>query len=83
VGITPNRTEIVSNSNVNNYGDNWTSIGHIQNSPQFARRALGVFVDPDKMVAARKAGASPWNLHKRGWQGEFEPAHPYNPAAVL
>ena len=69
--------------NVNNYGDSWTSIEHIQNSPEFARRPLGVFIDPDKMVAAREAGASSWDLHKRAWQGEFEPAHPYNPAAVL
>jgi catechol 2,3-dioxygenase len=69
--------------NVNYYGDSWTSIEHIQNSPEFARRPLGVFIDPDKMVAAREAGASSWDLHKRAWQGEFEPAHPYNPAAVL
>jgi hypothetical protein len=55
-----------------NYGDNWTSIEHIQNSPEFARRPLGVFIDPDKMVAARNAGASAWDLHKRAWQGEFE-----------
>jgi len=44
--------------NVDNYRDSWTSIEHIQNSPDFARRPLGVFIDPDKMVAAREAGAS-------------------------
>ena len=31
--------------NVNNYGDSWTSIEHIQNSPEFARRPLGPAVN--------------------------------------
>ena len=69
--------------NVNNYGDQWTAIEHIQNSPDFARRPLGVDVDPDKMVAAREAGATAWELHKRACQGEFAPAKPYDPRAVL
>jgi hypothetical protein len=38
-------------------------------------------VDPEKMIAARKAGASAWELHERAVAGEFSPAKPYNPSA--
>jgi len=38
-------------------------------------------VDPEKMVAARQAGASPWELHERAVAGEFSPAKPHNPSA--
>ena len=38
----------------------------------FATSTL-VYVDPDKMIAARKAGASPWELHERAFAGEFAP----------
>jgi catechol 2,3-dioxygenase len=69
--------------NVSNYGDQWTAIEHIQTSPDFARRPLGVDVDPEKLVAARKAGASPWDLHERAFVGEFAPPKPYDPRAVL
>jgi len=37
-------------------------------------------VDPDKLVEARKAGASPWDLHQRAQAGEFAPAKAYDPA---
>lgn len=69
--------------NVNNYTDQWAAIEHIQTSPEFARRPLGVDVDPDKMIAARLAGATPWDLHKRAWKNEFAPAQPYDPTALL
>ena len=69
--------------NVGNYGDTWTAIEHIQTSPDFARRPLGVDVDPDKLVAAHTAGASSWELHKRAWKGEFAPAQPYDPRVLL
>jgi hypothetical protein len=35
-----------------------------------AARPMGVYVDPDKMIAARKAGASPWELQERAFVGE-------------
>ena len=70
--------------NVSNYAEVWASIEHIQNSPDFARRPLGVDVDPDKLVAAHEGGAvSPWELHKRAWQHEFAPAQPYDPRVML
>jgi len=59
--------------NVDNYGDSWTSGEHLRNSPEFAKNPMGTYIDPDKMVAAREAGASPWELHQRTWAGEFAP----------
>ena len=60
--------------NVNNFANEWTATEYMKNSPGF-RRAQ---VDPDKMIAARKAGASPWELHERALAGEFAPAKPYD-----
>jgi hypothetical protein len=35
-------------------------------------------IDLDKMIAARKAGASPWDLHERAVAGEFAPPKPFD-----
>lgn len=56
---------------------------HAVDAPSFAARPMGAYVDPDKMIAARKAGASPWELHERAFSGEFAPAQPYDPRALL
>jgi catechol 2,3-dioxygenase-like lactoylglutathione lyase family enzyme len=45
--------------NVNNYGNEWTATEHVKTSASFAARPMGAYVDPDKMIAARKASASP------------------------
>lgn len=60
--------------NVNNYGNEWTATEHMKNSPPTLAH-----VDPDKMTAARKAGASSWELHERAFAGEFAPTMPYDP----
>jgi len=57
--------------NVNNYGNEWTATEHMRTSPPTLAH-----VDPDKMIAARKAGASPWELHERAIAGEFVPTKP-------
>jgi catechol 2,3-dioxygenase len=44
---------------------------------------MGTYVDPDKMIAAREAGASPWELHECAWAGELAPAQPYDPRVLL
>jgi hypothetical protein len=36
-------------------------------------------IDPDKLVAAREAAASPWELHSRAVAGDFAPAKPFEP----
>jgi catechol 2,3-dioxygenase-like lactoylglutathione lyase family enzyme len=68
---------------VDNFGDCWTSGEYMRTSPEFAANPLGVFVDPEKMVAARIAGTSPWELHVRARGGEFAPARPYDLTVML
>jgi len=63
--------------NVNNYGNDWTATEHIRTPP--AGRPRRVHTDPDKLVAARSAGASPAQLHERAFAGEFAPERPYDP----
>jgi catechol 2,3-dioxygenase len=80
----PDRNSVELNvSNFGDYGDNWTSINHMQTSADFARRPLGVDVDPERLITAREAGASAWDIHKRAWVDEFAPAVPYNHLASL
>jgi catechol 2,3-dioxygenase len=69
--------------NVDNYGDCWTSSEHMRTSPDFARNPMGTYVDPDKMIVARKAGASAWELHERACAGEFAPPQPFDPRVLL
>jgi catechol 2,3-dioxygenase len=61
--------------NVNNYGTRWTATEYLRSATQ----GMPVQIDPDKLVAGRKAGASPWELHERALAGEFAPATPYDP----
>ena len=63
---------------VNNYGDDWTATEHLRTAP-----AGMAFVDPDKMLAARKTGASPWDVHERAVAGEFAPDEPQDPRAFF
>jgi catechol 2,3-dioxygenase len=69
--------------NVSNYANRWAAIEHMQTSGDFARRPLGIDVDPGKMILAREAGATAWELHKRAWQGEFSPDKPFDPSTML
>ena len=68
--------------NVNNYGNDWTATEHMKTA-SVADGPRRVFVDPDKLVAARKAGTSRWEVHERGFAGEFAPAKPYDPRGLL
>ena len=61
-----NRVEI----NASNYSDAWTATEHLR----ISRGMMMAHVDPEKMIAARKAGVSPWELHERAFAGEFSPA---------
>lgn len=69
--------------NVNNYGNEWTATEHMRTAQPSPGRPRRVFVDPEKMYAARKAGASPWELHERALAGEFAPEKPYDPRTLL
>jgi len=58
---------------VDNFGD-WAQSGEwIRSSPQFAANPIGTPVDPAQMVAAREAGVSFDEIHRRAYAGEFEP----------
>lgn len=63
--------------NMNYYGNDWTATEHMKASPAIAERPQVAPVDPEKMIAARKAAASAWELHERSVAGEFAPAMPY------
>jgi catechol-2,3-dioxygenase len=60
--------------NVNNYGNSWTATEFIRSAP----RTRPAQVDPERIFAARKAGASAWELHERALAGEFTPAKPFD-----
>ena len=55
----------------------------MRTSPDFAKNPMGTYVDPDKMILARKAGASAWELHERAYAGEFAPPQPFDPRVLL
>ena len=60
--------------NINNYGNEWTATEHLKNVPPMMAQ-----VDPEQMLAARMAGASPWELHMRASAGEFAAVAPRHP----
>jgi catechol 2,3-dioxygenase len=57
-----------------NFGDWEASSEWTRTSPDFAANPIGSFVDPDRMVAAWRAGADADELHQRAFAGEFAPA---------
>jgi catechol 2,3-dioxygenase len=70
---------------VDNFG-NWDrSREYMQSSPDFNRTAasIGTLVDAEKLVAARQAGMSFAELHRRAYAGEFPPSRPMNPHDLI
>jgi catechol 2,3-dioxygenase len=61
---------------VSNYSDETAATEHMKTSS-----ATVTAIDPEKMLAARETGASPWQLHERAMTGEFAPANPRFPQA--
>ena len=51
----------------------------MRTSGDFAANPIGVQVDPERMIAARAAGASPQDVHRRAYAGEFDPGTPLDP----
>jgi catechol 2,3-dioxygenase len=59
---------------VDNFGD-WAASGEwMRTAQEFVANPIGVFVDPDRLVAASRAGATGEELHRRAYAGEFVPA---------
>lgn len=61
---------------VDNYGDWMRSSEWMRTAPEFAADPIGPLVDPEHMLKARAAGCTPWEIHERGYAGEFTPAEP-------
>jgi catechol 2,3-dioxygenase len=59
---------------VDNFGDWSKSTDYMRTDPTFAANPIGVFCDPDQLVAAWRAGAGHDEVHRRALAGEFEPA---------
>jgi catechol-2,3-dioxygenase len=58
---------------------NWEESGEwMRTSAQFAANPHGTLIDPEQLVAARQAGVSFHELHRRAYAGEFTPAGPLN-----
>ncbi|MGA9600974.1 MAG: VOC family protein [Methylocystis sp.] len=77
----PDRNSVELNVNV--YGNDWTATEFMKVASASNERPPRTFVDPEKLVEARKAGASPWNLHERAFAGEFAPAKTAHPRSQV
>jgi catechol 2,3-dioxygenase len=55
------------------FGDWSKSKRFMQEAPEFKADPIGTFLEPDRVVAARREGASIDELHRRGYGGEFSP----------
>ena len=76
--LDPDGNNVELNANV--FGNEWTATEYMRTPSDRPRR---VFVDPEKMVTARKEGASAWELHERAFAGEFAPEKPFDPRAAF
>jgi catechol 2,3-dioxygenase len=68
---------------VDNFGDWDKSTEYMRTSPEFHQNPMGTYVDPEQLMAARKAGASFADLHRRAYAGEFPPSRPMDPSVLL
>jgi catechol 2,3-dioxygenase len=70
----PDQNVVELNANV--YGNDWTATEHMRSAESMAQLLP---VDPDKIIAARKAGASVWDAHERILTGEFAATGAWRP----
>jgi catechol-2,3-dioxygenase len=68
---------------IDNFGDWAKSSEFMRTSPEFAANPMGAYVDPAKMIAARDAGMTVEELHRRGYAGEFPPSKPMDPRVLM
>jgi catechol 2,3-dioxygenase len=60
-----------------NFGGDWAqSTVFIRTAPEFAEDPIGKHIDPDQLLAARRAGTEPDEIHRRAYAGEFTPDSP-------
>ena len=58
------------------FGDWELSTQWMRTSPEFAANPIGVAFDGDRLLEAREAGATPDEIHRRAYAGEFVPSAP-------
>lgn len=68
---------------VDTFGDWDKSAEYIRTSPEFHQNPMGAYVDPAQILAARKAGASFAELHRRAYAGAFPPEDPIDLRVIL
>ena len=66
-----NRVELQTD----NFGDWEQSREFMLTAPEFEANPIGVFFNPDEMLAAHEAGAGFEEIHRRAMAGEFLPDH--------
>jgi hypothetical protein len=44
---------------------------------------MGTYIDPEQLMAARKAGATLAELHRHAYAGEFPPSRPMDPRLLM
>jgi catechol 2,3-dioxygenase len=54
-----------------NYGDWQASADFVRNDARFGVNPIGAFIDPEQIVAARREGLTPWEIHERASRGEY------------
>ncbi len=64
---------------IDNFGDWVQSQEWMRTSPDFAADPIGKFVDPEQIIAARKAGASLAEIHRRAYAGRVSTLWPDGP----
>lgn len=66
-----------------NFGDWEQSAEYVRTSPDFHQNPMGTYIDPEQLLAARRAGATFVELHERAYAGEFPPALSMDPRVLL
>lgn len=61
---------------VDTFGSGPVGSEWMRTSPDFAADPIGTLIDPEKIIAARQAGASFEEIHRRAYAGEFPPPGP-------
>ncbi len=68
---------------VDTFGDWDKSTEYVRTSPEFHQNSMGTYIDPEQLMAACKAGATPAEQHRRAYAGEFPPSRPRDPRVLL
>ena len=60
-----------------NFDGDWArSSEFVRSAPEFATNPIGAHIDPDQLVAARRAGLTTAEIHRRAYAGQYTPDTP-------